>query len=440
MNDNATSRQPRAKKWTDEKVKALKLPEGKREHRVLVDSGLYVFLRAKAGGDVSKQWQYRAQVNGARRWLSLGAYPAVGLAKAKSDLLIHQAAHETAKKGEGDHPVIVAQVARRKAKSEPTVEEVFKEWLEDKRLGSARKGGRPVRERTITVLKQNYDIYIGPKAAQHKFAKLDRTVIQETIDIPRRKGSPGAAAQVYRTWRGLVNFAMKREYVAGADPMRGIENPKPYRPAPVNAATDAELLALFKAIDASRLNEATKLAIEFQLLTGARPTEVRLATFSEFNMRRGIWAIPPERVKSDRPFNIHLSAEAQAIFRRAKALPRVEGNQSVFPGIGKGPMEKMAVARALSRLAQRIEDQGGKRLRPHDLRRTFRTMLSRLGVQPHIAELCMNHQETETMRRVYDGHDYFGEMTQAWDKAGAHLAAIRAGGALVIPIAKKTAA
>ncbi len=97
-------------------------------------------------------------------------------------------------------------------------------------------------------------------------------------------------------------------------------------------------------------------------------------------------------------------------------------------------MEKMAVARALSRHADRVTEYGGKRLRPHDLRRTFRTMLSRLGIQPHVAELCMNHQETETMRRVYDGHDYSAEMAEAWDRAGAHVQALRAAAGIAIPI------
>ncbi len=51
----------------------------------------------------------------------------------------------------------------------------------------------------------------------------------------------------------------------------------------------------------------------------------------------------------------------------------------------------------------------------------------------------MNHQETEIMRRVYDGHDYTGEMAEAWDRAGAHIAALRSGGAQVIPIMKNRA-
>jgi integrase len=97
-------------------------------------------------------------------------------------------------------------------------------------------------------------------------------------------------------------------------------------------------------------------------------------------------------------------------------------------------MEKMAVPRALARIAERTKDDGGKKLRPHDLRRTFRTMLSRIGVAPHVAELCLGHVEKETMRRVYDGHDYSSEIADAWDRAGAHIGALRKGGAKVVPI------
>ncbi|MDH3210318.1 MAG: hypothetical protein OEL91_08070 [Burkholderiaceae bacterium] len=44
----------------------------------------------------------------------------------------------------------------------------------------------------------------------------------------------------------------------------------------------------------------------------------------------------------------------------------------------------------------------------------------------------MNHRETESMRRVYDGHDYSREMADAWDRAGANIAALRAGDLQII--------
>jgi integrase len=415
----------RATSWTDTKVASLKLPEGKAEQRVRIDAGLYLYLRKRVDGKVSKQWQYRAQVNGARRWLSLGTYPAVPLAQASAERLAHAKVGVAAKLGEADHPAIVARQDRKTKNAMPTVAELFEEWIADKRMGSPRKGGVPVRERTITVLKENYELDIKSRIGESKVAKLTRQALQDCIDAPRRRGAPGAAAQVYRTLRGLMNFATKRGHLEGADPMRGIENPRPYRPAPVVAANDQELLALFAALDASRrMWPATKLAIEFQLLTGARPAEVRLAEWSEFDRKRNVWTIPAERVKTGRPFRIDLSAAAGALLDRAAPL-RAEKSSLVFPGAKGKAMEKTAIARALRRLAARAPDADGKKLRPHDLRRTFRTMLSRLGIAPHIAELCMNHLETETMRRVYDGHDYSTEMKEAWHRAGAHLALLR---------------
>lgn len=426
----------RATRWTDEKIKSLKLPEGKAEQRVLVAPGLYIYMRRRAAGDTAKQWQYRAQVAGVRRWLSLGAYPAVGLAKANEELLKHHAAHEAAKKGEADHPVIAARFSRKAAKEEPTVSAVFDEWVADKRIGSARKGGAPVRERTVTILAENFNLDIKAKIGDAKMSKLTREAIQACIDAPRKRGAPGAAAQVYRTLRGLVTFATKRGYITGADPMMGIENPRPYRPGLVNAATDAEVIDLLQTLDRSKAWQSTKLAVEFALLTGARSTEVRLMRWEEVKTTRALWTIPPERFKTNREHRVHLSAQALDILERAKAGGG--GCEYVFPGakssaselVPTKPMEKHAMARALARLAAK-DDGLKKKLKPHDLRKTFRTMLSRIGVAPHIAELCIGHIEKETMRRVYDGHDFTAEMADAWDRVGAHIAALRAGGATV---------
>lgn len=433
----------RATRWTEEKIKALKLPAGTAEKRVLVEAGLYLYVRQRATGDLAKQWQYRAQVDGVRRWLSLGAFPAVGVGKAHAEMLEHRTAHEAAKKGEADHPVLAARFARKAARAQPSVAEMFAEWLDDKRMGSARKGGAPVRERTIKVLVENFDLDIRDRIGDGKIAKLSREGVQACIDAPRKRGAPGAAAHVFRTLRGLTTFAIKRGYIDGADPMRGIDNPRPYRPAPVVAASDAELLAVLRSIDESKLWEATKLAIEFQLLTGARPSEVRLLTWSEISTERAQWIIPAERFKSGREHRVHLSKQALAVIDQAKVLRGA--SPYMFPGTNAddrkpaGPMEKMAVARALSRIADRTKDNGGKKLRPHDLRRTFRTMLSRIGVAPHIAELCLGHIEKETMRRVYDGHDYSSEMEDAWDRLGSHLQSLRSGGAMVIALSQARA-
>jgi integrase len=44
----------------------------------------------------------------------------------------------------------------------------------------------------------------------------------------------------------------------------------------------------------------------------------------------------------------------------------------------------------------------------HDLRRTARTHLARLGVAPHVAERCLNHK-LPGINDTYDTHDYLSE-------------------------------
>jgi hypothetical protein len=70
----------------------------------------------------------------------------------------------------------------------------------------------------------------------------------------------------------------------------------------------------------------------------------------------------------------------------------------------------------------------------HDARRSFRTGLSKLGVQPHIAELCINHAKGG-LQAVYDIHTYQGEITRALALWANHIASIIEGrSSKVVPL------
>lgn len=432
----------RTVRWTDEKVKALRPPEGKSEVRKLVAPGLYLFARLSAKGTVARQWQYRAQVDGKRRWLSLGSYPEVGLAKANEELQTHQKAHQAALKGQADHPVVAAQMQRQAIKGQPTIQEAFDEWVADKRLGSPRKDGKPVRESTVFILERNYEMDVKATIGHVKVNGITSDALRNCIDAPRRRGSFGAAALVYRVLRGLVNFCIARGYITGADPMRGIVNPKPYRPAPPNAAKDIEIIAFFKAFEGAEVSPATRLAAEMQLYTGARPAEVRNANWSNFNLEKCTWLIPEVDDKMGRGFTVHLSAGAMHVLEQAKELKTA--SDLVFPAPksadGKKALGKGVIGTAIKRFKQQTSDENFRQMTPHDLRKTLKTLMSRIGIAPHISELCLNHAEKNILVKIYDGHDYWSEMVNAWDRAGAHLDSLRQGGALVIPIHSRSAA
>jgi integrase len=53
--------------------------------------------------------------------------------------------------------------------------------------------------------------------------------------------------------------------------------------------------------------------------------------------------------------------------------------------------------------------------RLHDLRRTARSLLSRAGVPPDHAELCLGHVIGGIIRQTYDRHEYYTEKRQAYE-------------------------
>jgi integrase len=62
----------------------------------------------------------------------------------------------------------------------------------------------------------------------------------------------------------------------------------------------------------------------------------------------------------------------------------------------------------------------GEPFKPHDLRRTFRTRLSALGVLPHVAEKMINHS-LKGVLAVYDRHDYADDRIAAAEQLAAEI-------------------
>jgi hypothetical protein len=80
-------------------------------------------------------------------------------------------------------------------------------------------------------------------------------------------------------------------------------------------------------------------------------------------------------------------------------------------------------------LNSRIVEVEGRPVAPwrlHDLRRTMRTGLGKLGVAPHIAELSINHVKGG-VEAIYDRHRYQREIKAALALWAAHIAAVVAG-------------
>lgn len=119
--------------------------------------------------------------------------------------------------------------------------------------------------------------------------------------------------------------------------------------------------------------------------------------WQDVDLETTTWIIPAERSKSRREMLVPLSDLAVEL---PESLPRFEGCDFVFTSRGKRPVSGFSKAREVAERESGVTDW-----RLHDLRRTCRTGLARLGVAEIVAERCLNHAP-KGLSAVYNVHEY----------------------------------
>ena len=105
-------------------------------------------------------------------------------------------------------------------------------------------------------------------------------------------------------------------------------------------------------------------------------------------------AIPAENSKTSRTHVVPLSAWALDEFKRLKksagrsiwVLPAADRAQHLEPKL---------LTRGLAKCAKRFKERGVGAFTLHDLPRTCRTGLAKLGIEPHIAERVIGHAQDD---------------------------------------------
>ena len=122
-------------------------------------------------------------------------------------------------------------------------------------------------------------------------------------------------------------------------------------------------------------------ALEFLILTAARPGEVLDARWDEVNLHQGTWTIPAERMKGGREHRVPLSSSALAVLT---SLGMNRENEHIFQGVKKfRPLSNMALLALLRRM-------GYGNLTVHGFRSTFREWTAeRTNFPREVAEMAL---------------------------------------------------
>jgi integrase len=207
-----------------------------------------------------------------------------------------------------------------------------------------------------------------------------------------------------------------REGLCEANPVMNTNDPAEGIEARDRVLTDAELSAVWRSCQDDDFGRIVKLLI----LSGCRREEIGGLVWSEVDFESGVLRIPGERTKNHKTHILTLPSTAIKIL---KSAPRREGRDFVFGG---GSTGFNAWSYATASMHVRIAQAEGKtfpRWTLHDLRRTMRTGMGRLGIAPHIAERALNHQKGG-IEAIYDRHRYEGEIKSALAVWADHVLAL----------------
>ena len=203
-------------------------------------------------------------------------------------------------------------------------------------------------------------------------------------------------------------MASKLRRVIGSSPRSLIGAKQPRQ----RTLSDAELRALWQASET--IGYPFGPLYRLLLLTGARKSEVAGAQWSEFDLDKRVWSVPPERFKSNATHMVPLSDQAMAVLLSVPHFTK--GDYLFSTTLGERPVGGFSKAKA--RLDKLMNAPPWV---IHDIRRTVRTRLASLRIPDMVAEMVIGHGR-KGIQRVYDQHSYEDEMREALGAMGRSLA------------------
>ena len=374
--------------------------------------GLYLVIQPSG----AKSWAVRYRHEGRPRKMTLGGFPAVGLASARRKA---ESALEAVALGEDPAAAAMAEKAAKKAEEANPDRDLVKTIVADflKRHASRNRSG----DETARIFARN----VLPSWGERRLDEITRRDVIELLDAVVDRGAPVAANRTLAAVRKLFNWAVSRD-VLGASPCAGVKPPAT-ETSRDRILSDAELRWFWRAT--IRMRWPFGPLFRLLLLTAQRRDEVGGMAWAELS--GAVWTIPAERAKNGKAHAVPLSAAAVA---EIEALPHMGSLDGlVFTWTAETPVSGYSRAkRRLDALMVAEAQAEGERIEAiphwvlHDLRRTAASGMARCGVQLPTVERLLNHTSGSFggVAGVYQRHTYADEMRGAVERWAAHVRAV----------------
>jgi integrase len=372
-------------------------------------------VRILPGGSRTFWFQYRTSGgrSGKNRMVRIGAWPAVSLADARK-----RARDFAGQVARGKDPAAERQEAKRRDSS--TLRTL---------LAADGEYERHLKRRHIVNAKV---IISGLNRGLRRLlskdvADLTRQDFVSAIAAIAAAGKPGAAQDLRKFARTFLEWCVSSGR-SSHNVLAGLRQPKRSRAERLKAASnggralsDDEIQDLWQtAGDFGAFGALVRLA----LLTGARRGELAGLERSHFLADRLV--VVPEHAKTGAQHEVPLTPLMRAVI----AGEPITTAPLVFPSSKTGGRIK-----GWTKLVAKLQQVSGVDFRLHDLRRTARTLMSRLGVTEDIAELAIGHVRVDLIARYNKDQAWEGRC-DAFARVSTHVEGLIGAreGAAVIPL------
>ncbi len=373
--------------------KLIEMPDGGGLSIRITPLGLIVF-------------QYRYRYAGKARRMTLGSYDEISLKEARD--MVQEAKRVLA---EGKDPITVKSMTLEEIAGAASVKDCLSYWT------ASAQAQRLVK---LQYWERAFDRHVLPYVGDMIVDEMQISHWQPVFKRMRTNGAETFAGIMLSKLKQVFSYCLRTEKIR-VNPIAALRISDVGKPVGVvkRYFSDDEIGAFWLALEGSRIVHQNKIFIKLLLLTGCRGVELRKAKKGEFDVKNRTWRVPAENSKTRQPFVRGLSGEAAKLIDEAISLyPNI--SQLFPPAIVQG--DRPMSAGVLLNMAEQLRNEMGVHdWAMHDLRRTAKTKMSELGIEPHVSEKVLGHKLGGVLA-VYDQHSYLKEQQNALDIWAAHVA------------------
>lgn len=284
---------------TDLKIQRLKVEQGKTK-RYTDRDGLVLEVRPSG----KKVFIFRFQWEKKPQTITLGNYPSLGFGEARNLVLTYRAQIDKnidPRKGDASE------------QREPTFREAAEQWQQ--------KNAHHWRERTKILHQRSLTRDIYPLLGHKLLNEINKADLLLAINPHETQGHHEIAHRLYNRLKGIFDFALASGFTENYPfiglqkalaPKRRVKN----QPA-INLNDAHEMLEIIKNSSATKI---TKIYIELLAHLFTRPSELRLAQWSEFSLHQGEWHIPADRMKMASVHWVPLSKKVLELLKELRLI------------------------------------------------------------------------------------------------------------------------